>query len=331
MNTRGLPRVWIAVVALAGAAVLCIARASAAEPYSWRLPRGFAEPSVPADNPMTVEKVALGAKLFADTRLSVTGRYSCESCHSPARAFTDGRARSRGAEGDELPLNAPTLLNAAYNASYGWRDASVRSFEAQMRGPLFNEHPRELGLAGRESLVEQTLSFDPATARAFVAAFPADEAPVTMNNVIRAIAAYERTLISASSPFDRYVFAGEHDALDESQKAGMKLFFGSANCGSCHGGIDFSGEWRDRDHPEATPGFADTGAGERVRVPTLRNLAATAPYMHDGRFATLENVLDHYEKVASDPSADARLRRPPLTTAERAELLAFLDSLNDAR
>jgi cytochrome c peroxidase len=200
-----------------------------------------------------------------------------------------------------------------------------------MRGPLFNQHPTELGLAGREAALEQTLSADENVAAAFAAAFPGEAPAVTMPNVIRAIAAYERTLVAGHSAFDRYVFGGEHDALDEAQKRGMQLFFSArSGCASCHGGINFAGPWVDREQPEARAIFADTGTGQSVRVPTLRNLAATAPYMHDGRFASLGAVLDHYEKLATDPAADARLRRAPLTTTERADLVAFLAALGDA-
>lgn len=297
--------------------------------YRWTLPPGLPQPFVPADNPMSNAKVALGRDLFSDERLSITGEHSCQSCHDPARAFTDGLARSRGALQDELPLNAPTLLNTAYHASLGWNGASVRTLEQQMRSPLFNEHPRELGLAGREWLVERKLAADPGVVRAFQRAFPRERQPVTMNNVIRAIAAFERTLLSADSAFDRYAFRGEHDALDAKQKRGMELFFSSrTGCSACHGGINFAGPWVDASHPEAEPVFADTGTGERVRVPTLRNLGATAPYLHDGRLPTLESVLDHYERVAADPAADPRLRRPPLTTSDRDALLAFLRSLD---
>ena len=109
----------------------------------------------------------------------------------------------------------------------------------------------------------------------------------------------------------------------------MRLFFGEAGCARCHGGINFNGEWADREHPRANPSFADTGLGLAVRVPTVRNLAATAPYMHDGRFAALDAVLDHYDRVATDLGADARLRRRPLTTSERDELRSFLLSLTD--
>lgn len=296
--------------------------------WRWQLPRGFPEPRVPVDNPMSAAKVALGARLFADPRLSVTGQYSCSSCHDPARAFTDGLALSRGATGATLPLNAPTLLNAAYNASLGWRDAGITTLEQQMRGPLFNEHPPELGLAGREAEVERALSADAALRAAFAAAFPGER--VTMDTVIRAIASYERTLLSAASPFDRYVFAGEHAALDETQKRGLDIFFSDrGGCANCHGGINFAGDWVDRDHAVARASFANAGTGETVRVPTLRNLAATTPYMHDGRFATLDAVLDHYEQLAVDPHADQRLRRLPLTKDERSDLQAFLNSLSD--
>ena len=275
---------------------------------------------------MSDAKVALGRMLFADSRLSIGGQHSCQSCHDPGRAFTDGLARSRGARGDLLPLNAPTLLNVAYNASYGWQDPQVRTLEQQMLGPLL--HPLELGLAGRERTVERELEADAEMLRAFRLAFPQEQEPVTMANVIRAIATFERTLIAGGSDFDRYVFRGEHDALDASQKQGMALFYSKAGCSACHGGINFAGAWVDRDHAAAEPLFADTGTGASVRVPTLRNLGATAPYLHDGRLAAVEDVIEHYERLAADPGADARLRRAPLTTAERLALRQFLRSLD---
>ena len=326
---RGGLRKRFAVV-LIGMAAMSLA-VSAGE-YGWQLPRGFPQPVVPADNPMNDAKVELGARLFADPRLSNNGQFSCQSCHAPERAFTDGRARSRGVTGQELELNAPTLLNAAYQASLGWTDSGITTLEQQMRGPLFNQHPPELGLAGRESQLESALAADAELAPRFAAAFPGDAQKVSMDNVIRAIAAYERTLFAGDSAFDRYVFAGEHEALDARQKRGMNLFFSDrAGCSGCHGGINFAGPWVDRDHPRATAIFADTGTGKAVRVPSLRNLPASAPYMHDGRFTTLGAVLDHYERLAADPAADTRLRRAPLTTEERGELESFLQALAELR
>jgi cytochrome c peroxidase len=316
---------------LATGLLLAVFARADATGYRWHLPAGFPEPAVPADNPMNDAKVALGAMLFADVRLSVTGEHSCASCHSPARAFTDGLPRSRGATGEALPLNAPTLFNVAYNSSLGWRDATVRTLERQMRAPLFNQHPTELGLAGREETLLRKLAEDAGMSARFSAAFPGEAVPVTLDNLIRAIAAFERTLVSGDSPFDRYVYAGNHRALSDRQKAGMQLFFGGAGCARCHAGINFNGEWVDRDHPVAQPSFADTGSGAAVRVPTLRNLAATAPYMHDGRFTALGAVLANYESLAASATADPRLRRAPLTTEEREALHEFLLSLGGSR
>jgi cytochrome c peroxidase len=324
-RSSGSRRRWSRPAALVA---LAFAPLAFAGDYEWRLPRGFPEPAVPADNPMTAAKVALGLRLFSDPRLSASGRHSCESCHSPALAFTDGLPRSLGVAGESLPLNAPTLFNVAYSASLGWNDPAVRTLERQMAGPLFNEHPRELGLEGREAEVERTLASDVATASGFAAAFPGERRPVTLENVVRAIAAYERSLIAADSPFDRYVFGGDHGALTDSQKRGMELFSGRAGCAACHGGINFAGPWVDRETPEAEPAFADSGTGVTVRVPTLRNVARTAPYLHDGRLATLDDVLAHYEKLAVE-SADPRFARAVLTTGERDALRDFLDALTD--
>ncbi len=303
--------------------------AQAAE-YRWTIPPGLPQPAVPADNPMSDAKVALGRALFSDVRLSISGQLSCQGCHEPSRAFTDGLARSRGALQDELPLNAPTLLNVAYNPSLGWNDPSVRTLEQQMRGPLFNEHPRELGLAGREWLVERKLAADPDLVRAFQRAFPREAQPVTMDNVIRAIAAFERTLLSANSAFDRYVFRGEHEALDAMQKRGMELFFSPrAGCSACHGGINFAGPWVDREPPGSRAGvrgYRDWRAGARAH--------AAQPGRH-GSIPARRQTADARcrarplrEGWRADPAADHRLRRPALTTGDRAALLAFLQSLD---
>ena len=303
-------------------------------PFEWRLPRGFPLPFVPADNPMSAAKVALGQRLFFETRLSVTGHYSCASCHDPARSYTDGRARAVGATGAVMAHGSMALINVAYNLSYGWQHPEITSLEAQMRQPLFNRHPVEIGLAGRERAVRTALAGDATYSRQFAAVFGGS---ITTAHIIEAIAAFERTLIAGHSAFDAYVFAGQHDALAPAAKRGMALFFSSRmGCAGCHSGFNFSGNWRDRAGPTGRAGFADDGLGVgRVRVPTLRNIALTAPYMHDGRFATLDAVLDHYQRVGKLPSSaqggerDPRLKSFTLDQAERAALLAFLDSLTE--
>lgn len=311
---------------------LAVVGANAADSsgYAWHLPRGFPEPLVPAGNPMSVAKVALGRRLFFEKRLSLTTTYSCASCHDPARAFTDARTLAVGATGQKLQRNAMALVNVAYNASYDWINPDIRTLEAQMRQPLFNQHPVELGLAGREAKVIAVLSADAGYVEAFRAAFPGEAPGMSIANIIRAIACYERTLISGDSPFDRYVFNGEHDALDADAKNGMKLFYSQRlGCANCHAGFNFTGTSIDQRHHAALPMFARDVDAMPVRIPTLRNIALTAPYMHDGRYATLEAVIAHYETVAAPPDADKRLRRFRLTIEERQALLAFLNSLTD--
>jgi cytochrome c peroxidase len=351
---RALRAALLLLTAAAAAAVATASRpeaAAAAPPtvtgeaaraaYEWHLPRGFPTPAVPADNPMSDSKVALGERLFFDTRLSLNGRYSCASCHDPARAFSDGRVVAIGATGAPLPHNAMALVNVAYNVSFGWARPRVRSLEAQMLQPLLNQHPIELGVAGRESELCAQLAADPGYRAAFAAAFPAVQAlaangtPVTFAHVVQAIAAFERTLISGHSPFDAYVFGGEHAALSDEAKRGMALFFSQrVGCARCHSGFNFAGNWRDSQGVTGPASFANNGTSATpMRVPTLRNIALTAPYMHDGRFATLDAVLEHYAAVARRRGAgehlDPRLPRAPLTGTERAELGAFLVSLTD--
>ena len=289
--------------------------------FDWHLPRGFPTPAVPNDNPMSAAKVALGRRLFFDPQLSVTGRYSCASCHDPDRSYADGRALASGATGEALPHSAMALINVAYNISYGWTRPELQSLEAQMLEPLLNEHPVELGLAGREAKICALLASEPTYHAAFAESFPQSETPVSFENLVKAIAAFERTLIYGNSPFDRYVFSGEHTALSAQAKNGMRIFYSPrAGCGSCHSGFNFAGNWRDERGDTGKPSFANNGASDQpMRVPTLRNIALTAPYMHDGRFATLDAVLDHY----------TRQRSLDLTTDERTDLLAFLNALTD--
>jgi cytochrome c peroxidase len=309
---------------------VALADAAHAAPFEWHLPRGFPTPAVPADNPMSAEKVALGRRLFFEPRLSVTGEYSCASCHNPARAFTDGRAVAVGATGQTLTRSAMSLINAAYNISFGWTKPEVLSLEQQMLEPLLNQHPVELGLMGREAAVCDMLAADAEYATAFTQAFPRDG--VTFDNLIKAIAAFERTLIAGDSPFDHYVFRGEHDALSAQEKHGMELFYSPrAGCGSCHSGFNFNGNWRDSKGVTGESAFANNGVGSQpMRVPTLRNIALTAPYMHDGRFGTLEAVLDHYASVAQQPASDPKLRTFNLSANERADVIAFLHTLTSS-
>jgi cytochrome c peroxidase len=324
--------------------------------YAWRLPPGFPLPVVPADNPMSAAKVELGRRLFHETRLSSTGLYACATCHKPELAFTDGRARASGVTGESVKHGAMTLANVAYNAAFTWSDPRVHSLESQMRQPLFNEHPPEMGLKGAGRAAVEALGAEPAYRDLFAAAFPGGAAPISMDLVIKAIAAFERTLISGRSPFDRYVYDDDRTALSDSQKRGMALFFSPrAGCAQCHSGINFSGPLIYEGSGKAIASYADTGLYDvdgrgsypqndrglidithraadmgKFRVPTLRNVALTAPYMHDGSVPSLEEVVDRYAGGGHGSRfQDSRIRRLSLSQEERADLVAFLRSLTD--
>ncbi|HEX6975592.1 MAG TPA: MbnH family di-heme enzyme, partial [Vicinamibacterales bacterium] len=316
---------------------------------------GLPVPRVPADNPMSEAKVSLGRSLFYDTRLSGNQTYSCASCHVQAHAFTDGRAAAIGSTGQAHARSTMSLANVAYNASYGWADGATRTLEAQMAVPMFNEHPIELGLKGREAEIEARFRTSTDAAR-FREAFSGDAEPVRLGNIVKAIASFERTIVSAGSPLDRYLYRDDRSAMSPAALRGMTLYFSERlACGFCHGGFNLSGP-TDHDGSEpVTPTFHNTAlyhidgrgaypAPDRglfdltgkpsdmgsFRAPTLRNVAVTAPYMHDGSVPTLEAAIAHYAtRGVASPLRSPRLKGFTLTPAETSDLLAFLLALTD--
>jgi cytochrome c peroxidase len=246
-----------------------------------------------------------------------------------------------------------SLVNVAYSPAFTWADPRVRSLEAQMRLPMFNCRPIELGLSGHERDVEAALAADAEYAAAFHTAFPDSDPAVSLDNVIKAIATFERTLIFGRAPFDRYVFDDDTSALTLAAKRGMTLFYSERlGCARCHFGLTFSGPIVYADRPRAQPLLASNGSFParkdddeadwglfavthrtedrgRFRVPSLRNIALTAPYMHDGRYQTLGDVLDHYARMGRDVKRIKRLARFQLSDSERSDLIAFLQSLTD--
>jgi cytochrome c peroxidase len=304
---------------------------------------------------MSAEKVALGRRLFFDTRLSSTGRISCASCHRIELAFTDGRAQPQGATGQTVRRSAMSLTNVVYNSAFTWGSDRVRSLEEQMRQPLFNEHPVEMGLKVNQASAVDAISTDSSYRTQFATVFEGP-APISMDHIIKAIAAFERTLISGRSPFDRYIFDDDRTALSESAKRGMALFYSArAGCSQCHSGLNFSGPMVYEGHEQGRALFANTGLYNvdghgaypqsdqglievthrstdmgKFRVPTLRNVALTAPYMHDGSLPTLDAVLDHYVRGGrKSPYRDPRIHPLLLSADERSDLLEFLGSLTD--
>ncbi len=260
-------------------------------------------------------QIELGRHLFYDARLSGNGQQSCASCHQQQRAFSDGRATAVGSTGQRHTLNAMTLTNVAYNLAYTW-NGSVTTLERQALVPMLGTHPVELGFRG-----VRWIRADPRYAAMFRTAFPGERRPISVRNVVRAIAAFERTLISGRSAYDRAVYDAEHAALSSSAWRGMNLFFSARlGCSACHSGFNFSGPVRYAGSREAKPLVTSNGiTAGRFRVPTLRNVELTAPYMHDGSIATLGEVVDRYDDA----------RQLNLSSAEKEDLLAFLRSLTD--
>jgi cytochrome c peroxidase len=354
------------------------AAGSAAEPgvppalssasYEWNLPTGFPLPAVPADNPMTIAKVELGRHLFYDRRLSENGTYSCATCHEQARAFTDGKPRAVGSTGQLHARGSMSLANVAYAATLTWGHPFLNSLERQAQLPMFGDSPIELGMRSQAEL-EEILIDIPEYAPLFESGFPEEDAPITLINVERAIASFERDLISGRAPFDRWLIDGDESAISDSAKRGFGLFNTETfECYHCHGGFAFTDHviFADEAFPQVlfhntglynidgAGGFPPPNTGVenvsekptdmgRFKAPTLRNVAVTAPYMHDGSIATLSEVLDHYQAggrtISEGPNAGIGSANPfksnfvrgfVMTEEERADLLAFLESLTDS-
>lgn len=326
-------------------------------PWSWDLPFGFPVPRVPADNPMSWAKVELGRHLFYDPRLSGQEQMACATCHQQARAFTDGRARSVGETGARHPRGSMSLANVAYLLTLTWANPGLEALEDQALVPLLGTEPIEMGAGGREDEILARLAADPIYRELFAASFPDTDQPIAWPHVSASIAAFERTLLSGDSAYDRLVFRDL--PMSASATRGMKVFE-DVGCIACHGLFTFTGTAISQDSEDAEPLFANTGlynlldsdgepgaypadnpgrfahTGEVAdmgvfRVPTLRNVAVTGPYMHDGSIATLEGVIAHY--AAGGRTANRyksrQLEAFQITPEQTADLIAFLDSLTD--
>ncbi|MGE0311754.1 MAG: MbnH family di-heme enzyme [Lautropia sp.] len=339
--------------------------AAASGDWVWRLPPGLPVPAVPDDNPMSVAKVELGRFLFYDRRLSANGTQSCGSCHRQALAFTDGRVTSIGSTGDAHPRNAQPLANVAYSPTLIWANPALDSLERQMTVPLFGDNPVEMGLndGNKDAVLDR---IGGAYGDRFRAAFPGDAQPVSWSAVIKAIAAFQRSIVAADSRFDRYQ-RGE-GTLTASELRGLDLFNSEkAECFHCHTSFNLNDQVRHAasrlvETPFHNTGLYDIdGAGGfpfpnrglleitgvptdmgRFRAASLRNVAVTAPYMHDGSIATLDGVLDFYAAggrvIASGPLAGDGRRNPfrsvlvgriELSAQDKADIVAFLGSLTD--
>lgn len=336
---------------------------------------GLPELQTPADNPQTPAKIALGQQLFHEARLSVNGLVSCASCHAPEQAFADGLKVSEGINGLTGARNAPSVLNAAYARTQFW-DGRAGSLEEQAIGPMLN--PLEMGMPD-ETAILAVVRGDAGYRRQFRQVFDVAPEAIRIDHVAKAIASFERTLIVGAAPFDRYYFNNEQEAISQSAKRGLSVFFNQAACASCHAldgqfalftdhrfsniGVGFAkisaraqtiaqaleplqalqqAELSEAERAEfgrflVTGDPADIGA---FKTPMLRNIEQTAPYMHDGSLATLEEVVDFYnrggrdtEDAATQPDVfvDPRIRPLHLSEQQKQDLVAFMRSLTSRK
>ena len=362
--------VWLAantaVVAVASL-LLGAAGRPTLPPYRWRLPAGFPVPKVPADNPMSEVKVELGRHLFYDRRLSGNQAMSCSTCHIQALGFSDPRPQPVGITGEVHPRNSMSLTNIGYSPVLTWANPAMRRLENQALVPMFGETPVELGLAGKEKELVARIKTEPRYQTLFPLSFPGEADPITVPNIARAIAAFERTLISGGSGFDRY-HAGDTTAMTLAARRGEQLFNSERlECFHCHGGFNFTGSIDYEGKGFAEIEFHNTGLynidGQggypkpntgvheftndpedmgRFKAPTLRNVAITAPYMHDASIKTLDEVVEHYRAggrvITTGPNKGDGIESPikspfvsgfRLSDVEKQDLIAFLKSLTD--
>ena len=326
MRILALTILAIAIVAVAGSVP-----AEVAKSYEIEVPLGLQREVMylPAENEVTAMKVELGKQLFFDPRLSRDHLVSCASCHDPELAFTDGRQTSIGIDGQIGDRNAPTIVNRVFSLDQFW-DGRAGSLEEQAKGPLIN--PIEMGFT-HEGVVSRVREVE-GYRHQFAAVFDTEE--VTIDLVTQSLAAFERTLMSGDSPFDRFA-GGDSTAMSDSAQRGLVLFRGRTECFRCHVGFNFTDEnYRNigvgMDGVDADVGrMAVTERPEHrgaFKTPTLRDVALTAPYFHDGSVGTLEAVVDYYDKGGiANPQLAPEIKRLDLTPQEKVDLVEFMKAL----
>ena len=286
---------------------------------------------VPENNPLSADKIALGRLLYFDTRLSKDGTLACATCHNPYHGFSDPGKTSKGVGGKLGGRNSPTVINRLFSKEQFW-DGRAEDLEAQAKGPLAN--PIEMALPSTDIAVK-TVAAIRGYAPLFKAAFGDEK--VTIDRIAQAIASFERTVVSGNSPYDRFQ-AGQKDALSASAVRGMELFNGKANCKVCHAGFNFTDEGYHNLGVGMTAGKPDLGRSVisksdadkgSFKTPTLRDIAYTAPYMHDGSEATLRAVVEFYNKGGTpNPTLSKEIKPLGLSAQEIDDVVAFMEGLS---
>ena len=326
----------IAALLIVGCALLVALPAMlvAQEGYELKIPLGLDEDLavIPKANPLTKSKVELGKLLFFDNRLSKNNTVACASCHKPELAFTDGQAVSMGIHRQQGTRSAPISVNRVFSSAQFW-DGRASTLEEQSVGPFIN--PIEHGFTDHDEMIAKLRTiqgYKPYFERAF------GSERITIDRVGQAIASFQRTLLSGNSPYDRFDYGGEKQAISPSAKRGLALFLGKARCSSCHFGFNFTDErfhnlgidWDtgrvDLGRYMVSKDPKDIGA---FKTPTLREIARTAPYMHDGRFATLRDVVEFYNQGGiKNPHRDPLVLVLNLSEQEKSDIVEFLSTLS---
>ena len=327
------------LAAIAPLALLLSVNSASAQSFPEKAPKpplGLPKVIWPDDDPYSKDKAELGWLLYFDKRLSSDETISCATCHAVEKAFTDGEAFSTGIKGHKGGRSAPTVINRAYSTLQFW-DGRADSLEDQAKGPIANPiemtSEKEADAAHKSRIA--VLKAVPGYVKRFQAAFETDE--ITIDRVAQAIATFERTVYSGNAPFDRYQ-NGDEKAMNEAQVRGMNVFFNKAACDACHIGFNFTdgsyaniGIGMDKKDPDLGR-FLVTGRDEErgaFKTPTLREIEHTGPYMHDGRFKTLEEVVEHYDKGGiKNKYLDQRMKPLKLTKQDKQDLVAFLKALS---
>ena len=299
--------------------------AAAQENASPKLPAGLPKLSIPKDNPPTAAKIELGKQLYFDPRLSRDDTLSCASCHDPAKGWSNGERFATGVRGQVGGRSAPTIINAAYAPLQFW-DGRAQGLEGQALGPIQNPIEMDMSLSEVVAKLDKIKGYR----RHFLDVFGT---PVTSEGIARAIASFERTVLSGDAPYDRFK-AGDETALSEPAQRGMKVFFNKGHCSACHSGPNFSDQAfhnlgagiQDKEpdigRQEVSKLLGDRGA---FKTPTLREIARTAPYMHDGLHKTLEDVVEFYVKGGTpNPQLDEEIFPLRLSDQDKADLVTFL-------
>ncbi|MDX2248560.1 MAG: cytochrome c peroxidase [Bacteroidia bacterium] len=301
------------------------------KPWDMGLPAGFPMPEIPTDNALNQSRIQLGKLLFYDPILSLDSTVSCATCHQAAAGFADHLPLSVGIQGRVGMRNSPTLTNVAYQP-YFFSEGGSPSLELQALGPIENHVEMGFNAAELAKRIKDHPYYTPLAQNAY-------GREMDLFVLVRAIASFERTLISGNSPYDRYHFQNQQDALSESEKNGMQLFFSEkAGCSNCHSGINFThyafenngiyASYPDQGRYRITLDTADLG---KFKVPTLRNIALTAPYMHDGSLKTLEEVVSHYISGGKNhPNQNKFVKPLDLNEQEKRDLIHFLEALTDS-